>query len=87
MCCFMTVGKGKGKARHGVQKKDNQREGWGHVPVSVPVKGGRSVFRVSVCDFPFPKIQAHSLDRSLARGSNGWSVAPVTSLGRAKARC
>ena len=46
---------------------------------------------MSVCDhliksynmhYVIPEIQAHSPDRSLARGLNGWSV---TSLGRARA--
>lgn len=45
----MTVGKGKGKVRrHRVQKKDKRQKRWGSLPVSVPVKGGRSVFKVSV---------------------------------------
>lgn len=45
----MAVGKGKGKARrHRVQKKDKQRKRWGSLPVSVPLKGGVSVFKVSV---------------------------------------
>ena len=56
---FMTVDKGKGKERRGsVQKKDNQR---GHVPVSVPVKGGRSVFRVSIPLSSLPSEQRDTL--------------------------
>ena len=62
---FMTVGKGKGKVpRGGVQKKDNQRKRWGHVPVSVPVKGGRSVFRVSV---PLSSLPSGQRDTLLAQ--------------------
>ena len=62
---FMTVGKGKGKVRRGgVQKKDNQRKRWGHVPVSVPVKGGHSVFRVSV---PLSSLPSEQRDTLLAQ--------------------
>ena len=62
MMSFMTVGKGKGKVpRGGVQKKNNQRKRWGHVPVSVPVKGGRSVFRVSVPLSSLPPGQRDTL--------------------------
>ena len=65
---FMTVGKGKGKVpRGGVQKKDNQRKRWGHVPVSVPVKGGRSVFRVSVPLSLLPSGQRDTLLATIGR--------------------
>ena len=62
---FMTVDKGKGKVRRGgVQKKDNEQKRWGHVPVSVPVKGGRSVFRVSI---PLSLLPSEQRDTLLAQ--------------------
>ena len=65
---FTTVGKGKGKVRRGgVQKKDKQRKRCGSFPVSVPVKGGHSVFKVSVplSSLPSNILPAHHQHASI----------------------
>ena len=71
---FMTIGKRKGQVcRGGVQKKDTQRKRWGHIPVSVPVKGGCSVFRVSV---PLSSLPSERRDTLLAQLCHTFITSP-----------
>ena len=39
---------GKRKLRLSVQQKNHERKRWGYFPVRIPLKGGVSVFKVSV---------------------------------------
>ena len=39
---------GKQKFRLSVQRKNHERKRWGYFPVRIPIKGGISVFKVSV---------------------------------------
>ena len=45
---ILSMQMGKRKFRPGVQRKNHERKRWGYYPVRIPIKGGISVFKVSV---------------------------------------
>ena len=54
---------GKRKVRLSVQRKNHERKrwGWGRLPVRIPIKGGVSVFKVSIPLISLPNSQRTAL--------------------------
>ena len=56
---YVCMQMGKRRFRLSVQRKNDERKRWGVFPVRIPVKGGVSVFKVSV---PLSSLTTHQRD-------------------------